>query len=82
MGYSLLSDINGNTLLTKDMKLTPSAEKQLEIKNNKTMSKENKKTFECIEHGEKFLINAKDINEAQEVAQMYGGSVIREVKSS
>ena len=29
MGYSLLSDINGNTLLTKDMKLTPSAEKQL-----------------------------------------------------
>jgi hypothetical protein len=39
MGYSLLSDINGNTLLTKDMKLTPSAEKQLEVKNNKTMSK-------------------------------------------
>jgi hypothetical protein len=38
MGYSLLSDINGNTLLTKDMKLTPSAEKQLEVKNNKTMS--------------------------------------------
>ena len=46
------------------------------------MSKENKKTFECIEHGEKFLINAKDINEAQEVAQMYGGSVIREIKRS
>ena len=47
------------------------------------MSKKEKlKTFECIEHGEKFLIDAKDINEAQEVAQMYGGSVIREVKSS
>lgn len=38
MGYSLLSDINGNTILTKDMELTPSAEKQLEVKNNKTMS--------------------------------------------
>ena len=38
MGYSLLSDINGNTTSTKDMKLTPSAEKQLEVKNNKTMS--------------------------------------------
>ena len=38
MGYSLLSDINGNTISTKDMKLTPSAEKQLEVKNNKTMS--------------------------------------------
>ena len=38
MGYSLLSDINGNTISTKDMKLTPSAEKQLEVKNNKNMS--------------------------------------------
>lgn len=38
MGYSLLSDINGNSISTKDMKLTPSAEKQLEVKNNKTMS--------------------------------------------
>ena len=38
MGYSLLSDINGNTLLTKDMKLTPSAEKQLNYKKKKTMS--------------------------------------------
>ncbi len=37
MGYSLLSDINGNTISTKDMKLTPSAEKQLEVKNNKIM---------------------------------------------
>ena len=37
MGYSLLSDINGNGISTKDMKLTPSAEKQLEVKNNKTM---------------------------------------------
>jgi hypothetical protein len=47
------------------------------------MSKKEKlKTFECIEHGEKFLIDAKDINEAKEVAQMYGGSVIREIKSS
>lgn len=47
------------------------------------MSKREKlKIFECIEHGEKFLIDAKDINEAQEVAQMYGGSVIKEIKSS
>jgi len=38
------------------------------------------KTYECIEHGEKFLIDAKDINEAQEVAAMYGGSVIKEIK--
>jgi len=38
------------------------------------------KTYECIEHGEKFLINAKDLKEAQEAAQMYGGSVIREIK--
>jgi hypothetical protein len=39
MGYSLLSDINGNSISTKDMKLTPSAEKQLEVKNNKIMEK-------------------------------------------
>jgi hypothetical protein len=45
------------------------------------MSKEKLKTFECIEHGERFLIDAKDLNEAREVAAMYGGSVIREVKT-
>jgi len=44
------------------------------------MSKEKLKTFECIEHGEKFLIDAKDINEARDIAVMYGGSVIREIK--
>lgn len=38
------------------------------------------KTFECIEHNEKFLIEANDIDEAREVASMYGGSVIREIK--
>jgi len=32
------------------------------------MSKEKLKTFECVEHGEKFLINAKDINEAYVIA--------------
>ena len=47
------------------------------------MSKKEKlKTFECIEHGEKFLINAKDINEAKMFAQMYGGSVIREINQN
>jgi hypothetical protein len=35
MGYSLLSDINGNTLRTKDMHLTPSANKQLEMGKDK-----------------------------------------------
>lgn len=42
--------------------------------------KKKMKTYLCIEHGEKFLIDAKDINEAKEFAQMYGGSVIREIK--
>jgi len=32
MGYSLLSDVNGNTLSTRDMHLTPSGEKQLNMK--------------------------------------------------
>jgi hypothetical protein len=39
-----------------------------------------KKTFECIEHGEKFLIEAIDLADAQDIASMYGGSVIGEVK--
>jgi hypothetical protein len=37
------------------------------------------KTYLCIEHGEKFLIDAFDRAEADEVAAMYGGSVIKEV---
>ncbi len=38
------------------------------------------KTYECIEHNENFLIKAKNLKDAQEAAQMYGGSVIREIK--
>ena len=39
------------------------------------------KTFECIEHGEKFLINARDLADARGVASMYGAEVIREIKN-
>ena len=38
------------------------------------------KTFLCIEHGEKFVIDAVDIEEAREFAAMYGGEVIEEYK--
>lgn len=37
------------------------------------------KTYQCIEHNEIFYIDAKDRQEAQEVASMYGGSVIKEI---
>lgn len=42
--------------------------------------KKKMKTYLCIEHGEKFLIDAENMEEAKEVAAMYGGSVIEEVK--
>jgi hypothetical protein len=35
--------------------------------------------FECIEHGERFVIEAKDMEDANDIAAMYGGSVIREI---
>jgi len=41
---------------------------------------ENKKTFLCIENGVKFVIKAKDMNEAKEFATMWNASVISEIK--
>ncbi len=41
---------------------------------------EKQKTYQCIEHGEIFYIDAKNIEQAIEFASMYGGSVIKEVK--
>ncbi len=40
------------------------------------------KTYQCIEHNEIFYIDAKDRQEAEELASMYGGSVIKERKNS
>ena len=37
------------------------------------------KTYQCIEHNELFLINAKDRQEAEMKASLYGGSVIKEI---
>jgi hypothetical protein len=37
------------------------------------------KTYQCIEHNEIFYIDAKDRQEAEEFASMYGGSVIKEM---
>lgn len=36
------------------------------------------KTYQCIEHNEIFYIEAKDRQEAEELASLYGGSVIKE----
>lgn len=36
------------------------------------------KTYQCIEHNEIFYIDAKDRQEAEELASLYGGSVIKE----
>lgn len=38
------------------------------------------KTYLCKEGKEKFTIEAKDINEAEEFAQMYNAIVIKEIK--
>ncbi len=40
------------------------------------------KTYQCIEHNEIFYIDAKNRQEAEEAASMYGGSVIKETKNS
>tara|TARA_R110000822_G_scaffold8032_8_gene32145 strand:- start:1632 stop:1778 length:147 start_codon:yes stop_codon:yes gene_type:complete len=37
------------------------------------------KTYECIEHGEIFYIDAKNMDQAIEFASIYGGSVIKEI---
>ena len=42
--------------------------------------KEKQKTYQCIEHGEIFYIDAKNMEQAIEFASIYGGSVIKEVK--
>ena len=42
--------------------------------------KEKEKTYQCIEHGEIFYIDAKNMEQAIEFASDYGGSVIKEVK--
>ncbi len=42
--------------------------------------KEKQKTYQCIEHGEIFYIDAINMEQAIELASMYGGSVIKEVK--
>jgi len=45
----------------------------------KTMEKT--KTYQCIEHNEIFYIEAQNLNEAKEFASMYGGSVIKQIKT-
>ena len=35
------------------------------------------KTYQCIENNEIFYIHAKDRQEAEELASLYGGSVIK-----
>mgnify|MGYP003109281365 CR=1 FL=1 len=52
--------------------------KILKIINNNM--KEKQKTYQCIEHGEIFYIDAINMEQAIELASMYGGSVIKEVK--
>lgn len=42
------------------------------------MSKEEMKTFECIEHGERFLLDALSIEDARAKAEIYGAEVIGE----
>ena len=43
------------------------------------MSKDNVKEFLCIEHGELFRIEAKDLEDARLKAAMYGAEVIKEI---
>ncbi|QDP56279.1 MAG: hypothetical protein GOVbin3009_46 [Prokaryotic dsDNA virus sp.] len=39
------------------------------------------KTYQCIEHNEIFYIDAKNIEEARELAILWGGSVIKQIKN-
>jgi hypothetical protein len=44
------------------------------------MSKEQVREFLCIEHGELFVIEAKDLEDARLQAAIYGAEVIKEIK--
>lgn len=39
------------------------------------------KTYQCIEHNEIFYIDAKTIEEAREIASLWGGSVIKQINN-
>ena len=39
------------------------------------------KTYQCIEHNEIFYIEAQNLDEAKKIASMYGGSVIKQIKT-
>ena len=39
------------------------------------------KTFLCIEHGEKFIIKATNLEQAREDASLWGAEVIEEIKT-
>jgi len=41
---------------------------------------ETKKKFLCVENGDKFIIEAKDMVEAKELVKIWNGSVIHEIK--
>jgi hypothetical protein len=80
MGYSLLSDINGNTISTKDMRLTPSAEKQLEVKNNKTMGKKTY-TFEKDLDSKWYIILPEWTGDRSELEMVCGADVMLDILS-
>ncbi len=42
---------------------------------------ETKKRFLCIENGVKFVIYAKDMDEAKDISTMWNASVIGEIKT-
>jgi len=44
------------------------------------MNEKTKKRFLCIENGVKFVIHAKDMDEAKDIATMWNASVISEIK--
>tara|TARA_R110000772_G_scaffold234359_1_gene345948 strand:+ start:32 stop:202 length:171 start_codon:yes stop_codon:yes gene_type:complete len=54
--------------------------KKTEDQKKITMDKVKEKTYKCIEHGEIFYIGARDMQQAIEYAQDFGGSVIKEIK--
>tara|TARA_R100001460_G_scaffold16719_5_gene36408 strand:- start:6610 stop:6741 length:132 start_codon:yes stop_codon:yes gene_type:complete len=39
------------------------------------------KTYQCIEHNEIFYIDAKNIEEARDIASLWGGSVIKQINN-
>lgn len=39
------------------------------------------KTYQCIEHNEIFYIDAKNIEEAREIASLWGGNVIKQINN-